>query len=50
MGFDFASDAARSKEAFNIGTGISLYFCFLYALTLSETFGKKSGSKSDSVL
>ena len=41
MGIDFYSDTAKSKGSMNTGTGVTLYFCFLYLLLFSENFGKK---------
>ncbi len=40
MGFDFAGETVKSKAALNIGTGVTLYFCFLYVTLLAENFNK----------
>jgi urease accessory protein len=41
MGFDFASEIVDSKLALNTGTALTLYFCLLYGLVLSEALSKK---------
>ncbi len=42
MGLDFAAEEVESKAALNVGTGISLYFCFLYLTLIGENFSKKN--------
>jgi urease accessory protein len=40
-GLDFVEEPGKMNVALNTGTGLTLYFCFLYATVFGESFNKK---------